>query len=72
MEFSENTFRVAGNTVVVKNVSDIRESDAAATPTHLNTLYVWLKGPRGWQLIARQPVTIANPNARGGRGVGGR
>jgi hypothetical protein len=67
MEFSEPTFRVVGKTVLLKNVSDIRESDAPDTPARLNGLYIWLKGSQGWQLVVRQPTRLQNPNARGGR-----
>lgn len=68
MEFSEPAFRVVGKTVLVKNVTDMRQSDAPDTPLRLNALYIWLKGSQGWQLVVRQPTPLRDPNAaRGGR-----
>jgi ketosteroid isomerase-like protein len=68
MEFSEPTFRVVGKTVLVKNVTDMRQSDAPDAPVRLNALYIWIKGAQGWRLVVRQPTMLRDPNAsRGGR-----
>ena len=52
-----------GNVALVKNTTDIRSAGAENTPFLLNVLYVWTKEPAGWQLVARQPIRLADPNA---------
>lgn len=66
IDFSETSIRVHGNVAMVKNVTDIRSKGAENTPNRLNTLYVWVKGSEGWQLLARQPIKLAAPNAAAG------
>jgi hypothetical protein len=38
----------------MRNRADGKE----AVTTHLNVLLVWLKGPGGWQLVARQSTLL--------------
>jgi ketosteroid isomerase-like protein len=60
MDFSEMTTRVYGNTALIKGKVEIRNSTAGkATTFHLNILFVWLKGPGGWQLVARQSTQLS-------------
>ncbi len=53
IKFGESTVRIYGDTALVKGTIDF---DA----THLSILQVWLKGPKGWQLVARH-ATKLNP-----------
>ena len=64
IEFLNTTVRVQGNVALVQNTTDIR-GPGATTPTLLNALYVWVKGSEGWQLLARQPIRLQDPNAKG-------
>jgi ketosteroid isomerase-like protein len=55
IEFSDWTVRVYGATALVKGIVDVHSSKQGATSTaHLDILHVWIKGPQGWQLVARQ------------------
>ena len=60
--FGETTVRVYGDTALVKGVIDFVSVSSAGTPAsnHLSVLQVWIKGPQGWQLVARQ-ATKLNP-----------
>jgi ketosteroid isomerase-like protein len=60
-EYFDTTIRIHGNVALVKNVTDMRTAAAKDTPNRLNVLYVWVKGPDGWQMIARQPIKLPNP-----------
>ena len=54
IEFGDDTsVRIYGNTALVKGTIKI---DA----NHLSVLQVWLKGPKGWQLVARHSTKL-NP-----------
>jgi hypothetical protein len=54
IEFGDDTsVRIYGNTALVKGTIQI---DA----NHLSVLQVWLKGPKGWQLVARHSTKL-NP-----------
>ena len=62
MDFSEVTVRVYGATALVRANLDIRNSTGGkSTTSHLNVLHVWLKGPGGWQLVARQSTQVSPP-----------
>ena len=57
--FSDTTVRVYGNTALVKGKVDIvNNTDGKSTPAHLNILHVWIKGPHGWQMVARQATRL--------------
>jgi ketosteroid isomerase-like protein len=57
--FSDTTVRVYGNTALVKGKVDIvNNTDGKSTPAHLNILHVWVKGPHGWQMVARQATRL--------------
>ncbi|MCX6626322.1 MAG: nuclear transport factor 2 family protein [Candidatus Solibacter sp.] len=53
LTFGENSVRVYGNTALVKGTMDIVLKANLATTLKLSVLQVWLKGPKGWQLVAR-------------------
>ena len=53
------TVRVYGNTALVKGpVEIVGTSNGATTTTHLSVLHVWLKGPKGWQMVARHSTKL--------------
>jgi len=54
IKFGESSVRIYGNTALVKGSMEI-VNNATTPPTALNlsVLQVWLKGPKGWQLVAR-------------------
>jgi ketosteroid isomerase-like protein len=59
VDFINNTVRVYGNTALVKGKVDIKNNvDGKSTIANLDILHVWLKGPQGWQLVARQAVRL--------------
>ena len=60
IEFSAVNVHVYGNMALVKCVVDLRSTvDGKATSAHHSVLHVWLRGPRGWQLLARQATKLA-------------
>jgi len=57
--FSDTTVRVYGKTALVKGKVDIVNiTDGKSTPAYLDILHVWVKGPQGWQMIARQATRL--------------
>ena len=62
IDFSEVTVRVYGTTALIRANVDMRNStDGKSTTNHLNVLHVWLKGPGGWQMVARQATLVGPP-----------
>jgi ketosteroid isomerase-like protein len=65
LDFTETTVRVFGNTALIKAHVEMRNNNAGkATTNHLNILFVWIKGPGGWQLVARQATMLAPPTVQ--------
>jgi ketosteroid isomerase-like protein len=58
IEFADTTVRFQGNVAIVNGKLDMhqREKDKPTTISKLVALTVWVKGPKGWQMIARQAV----------------
>jgi len=55
IDFGEQTVHVYGFIALVKGVVDMHASKGGVNSTaHLDILHVWLKGPDGWQMVARQ------------------
>jgi ketosteroid isomerase-like protein len=55
MDFKDLKVRVYGNTAVVKGDIDVRTNNAGSVSVaHLNVTHVFVKGPHGWQMVARQ------------------
>ena len=62
IDFSDATVRVYGTTALVKANANFRNStDGKSTTSHLNVLFVWLKGKGGWQLVGRQATQLSPP-----------
>ena len=62
IDFSDATVRVYGTTALVKaNVNFRNSTDGKSTTSHLNVLFVWLKGKGGWQLVGRQATQLSPP-----------
>lgn len=57
LEFSDTTVRVYGNMALVKARVDLWHSDKDIR--HMNVLHVFVKGPPGWQMVARQATNLA-------------
>ena len=58
IEFAETTVRLQGNVAIVNGKTDMfqRNKGKPTTISKLVVLTVWVKGAKGWQLIARQAV----------------
>jgi len=54
--YSDLSTHVYGNTAVMYGPFDI--TTAAGNVNHMHVLIVWLKGPQGWQIVARHSVKI--------------
>ncbi len=57
LDFSEMTVRVYGKTALVKGRVDLQHSPTNIV--HMNILHVWVNGPQGWQMVARQATRLA-------------
>jgi ketosteroid isomerase-like protein len=57
--FGESTVRIYGNTALVKGpIEIVSVTNGAPTKINLSVLQVWLKGPKGWQLVARHSTRL--------------
>jgi ketosteroid isomerase-like protein len=56
IEYHDLTTHVYGATAVMRGNFDI--TTATGNLNHLHVLIVWLKGPQGWQMVARHSVKI--------------
>ena len=57
--FGETTVRVYGDTALVKGpVEFVNQTANGPNTVHLSVLHVWLKGPQGWQMVARQATKV--------------
>lgn len=55
MDFGEFDVRVYEGTALVKGIIDVHSSKGGVDATaHLDILHVWINGPKGWQMVARQ------------------
>jgi ketosteroid isomerase-like protein len=60
IDFSDTTVRVYGNTALIRGKVDMRNNTGGkSTTSNLNILHVWIKGPQGWQMVARQATKLA-------------
>ena len=61
IKIGDSTVRVYGNTVLVKGPMEfVNITNGAPVTFNLSVLQVWLKGSKGWQLVARQSTRL-NP-----------
>jgi ketosteroid isomerase-like protein len=62
IELSDTTVRLQGNVAIVNGKTDMHErhKDKPNSISKLVVLTVWVKGPHGWQMIARQAVRRAD------------
>jgi hypothetical protein len=64
IDFKDLKVRVYGNAAVVVGDVDFRNNPGTgATVSKLNVLHVLVKGPQGWQLVARQATRYPDPVA---------
>ena|SRR6476620_1441188 len=56
IDFSGTTVRIYGKTALVKGKVDLYHS--STNIVHMNVLHVWVKGPQGWQMVARQATRL--------------
>jgi hypothetical protein len=56
LEYTDNSVRVLGNVALVKGKVDLWHNPQ--TVVHMNILHVWINGPHGWQLVARQATRL--------------
>ena len=62
MKFSDTTIRIYGGVALVKGVCDYRNgAPGKMTDNHLNILWVLVKNPVGWQIVARQTTRYPAP-----------
>lgn len=65
LTITSHTVRVSGPVAIVRAVMDIRNGpseDRVRTATGMSVLYVLVKGPQGWQVVARQSTRTAESN----------
>jgi ketosteroid isomerase-like protein len=62
IELADTTVRLQGNVAIVNGKMDMhqRNKGKPTTISKLIVLTVWVKGPPGWQMIARQAVRRAD------------
>ena len=64
IDFKDPKVRVYGNTAVVKTDVDFRNNaNGVVSVSKLNVLHVFVKGPQGWQMVARQATKYPEPAA---------
>jgi ketosteroid isomerase-like protein len=56
VEYHDIVTKVYGDSAVMKGMFDI--TTKAGVLNHSYVLMVWLKGPRGWQMVARHAVNL--------------
>ena len=60
IDFADTTVRVYGRTALVKGKVDIRNNaEGKSSTAHLSILHVWIKGPQGWQMVARHATRLS-------------
>ncbi len=57
MDYSDTAVRFYGKTALVRGRVDLYHS--STNIVHMNVLHVWINGPHGWQMVARQATRLA-------------
>jgi len=57
IDFSDTAVRFYGKTALVRGKVDLWHSKTNIV--HMNVLHVWVKGPQGWQMVARQATRLS-------------
>ena len=57
IDFTETAVRFYGKTALVQGRVDLWHS--ATNIVHMNVLHVWINGPHGWQMVARQATRLS-------------
>ena len=61
IQFADTTVRLQGNVAIVNGKTDMHQRGKdKVTISKLTVLTVWVKGAKGWQMIARQAVRRAD------------
>jgi len=64
IDFKDPKVRVYRNTAIVKTDVDFRNNaNGVVSVSKLNVLHVFVKGPQGWQMVARQATKYPEPAA---------
>ena len=58
IDFSDTVVRVYGKMALVQGRVDLWHSPTNIV--HMNVLHVWMNGPQGWQMVARQATKLAS------------
>jgi ketosteroid isomerase-like protein len=63
IDLADMTYRMYGNVMLVKGKVTFHATRADGTKhdIDLNSLHVWLKGPSGWQMVARTAIDLNPP-----------
>jgi len=65
IDFKDLKIHVYGNTAVVVGDADFHNNAGGTVSViKLNILHVLVKGPQGWQIVARQAVRYPDPTAK--------
>ncbi len=65
MEFKDPQIRVYGNSAVVTcDIESRSNNSGVVTASTLHVIHVLVKGPQGWQLVARQATRAPEPTAK--------
>jgi len=59
LDYAGTAVRIYGNTALVLGGVDLYHSKTNIV--HMNILHVWVKGPGGWKMVARQATRLAGP-----------
>ncbi len=57
LEFTDTKVRIYGNTALVKGRVDLWHSPTNIV--HMDVIHVFVHGPSGWQMVARQATKLA-------------
>ena len=57
-EYKEQQMQFFGNTALVRGDVEVLNTASNPAPIKLNLLQVWVKGSKGWQLVARQATRL--------------